>query len=173
MARLTATYRSFLAAPPDEVWARVSTLAGINAELWPLARMTYPPGLARLDPAVVPLGRRAFRSIILLLGVLPVEYDDLTLLRLEPGRGFLERSSTLTLRRWQHERTVEGAGGGCYVEDRLTLEPRWPPVAPLALAIVRGLFRHRHRRLRATFGGCRVPAAARPAARGSRPSAVC
>lgn len=153
MDRLTLVQRSYLTAPPDRVWAQVCTLAGINAELWPLVRMTYPPHLARLDPESFPLHRRAFRSIILLLGVLPGEIDDLTLLRLEPGRGFLERSSTLSLRVWEHERTLEHAGSGCYLTDRLALEPRWPPAAPLAMALVRRLFWHRHRRLQATFGG--------------------
>ena len=35
-----------------------------------------------------------------LLRVLPVEYDDLTIAELEPGRRFLERSTMMTLRRW-------------------------------------------------------------------------
>jgi hypothetical protein len=29
---------------------------------------------------------------VLFLGVLPIDYDDLTLVSLEPGRGFHERS---------------------------------------------------------------------------------
>jgi hypothetical protein len=157
MDRLSQVHRSYLAAPSDRVWARVSTFAGINAELWPLARMTYPPHLARLDPVSFPLDVRAFRSVILLLGVLPVEADHLILVRMEPGRGFLERSSTLALRLWEHERTLEPAGPGCYLTDRLGFEPRWPPTAPLAMALVRHLFRHRHRRLRATFGGHIAP----------------
>jgi hypothetical protein len=57
---------SVLPASPDQVWARVSTMEGVNAELRPLARMTYPRDFGRLDPALVPLGKRLFRSWILL-----------------------------------------------------------------------------------------------------------
>jgi ligand-binding SRPBCC domain-containing protein len=82
-----------------------------------------------------------------------VEYDDLTVVRLEPGRGFLERSSMLSLRVWEHERTLEAAPGGCLVTDRLRFEPRLPGTTGVARATVAFLFRHRHRRLRRRFGG--------------------
>ena len=97
----------------------------------------------------MPLGR----SWILLGGLLPVDYDDLCLAELEPGRRFLERSSTLAFRVWQHERVVEPEGAGsCRVTDALGFELRaaiaWIPGAErLAAAIVGALFRHRHRRL--------------------------
>ena len=36
------------------------------------------------------------------------------LVRLDPPSGFLERSSMLSMRTWEHERTLEpAAGGGC------------------------------------------------------------
>lgn len=64
--------------------------------------------------AGVPLGR----SRILLFGLLPVDYDDLCLAELEPGRRFLERSRTLSFSVWQHERTVEPVDeGSCRVTD--------------------------------------------------------
>jgi ligand-binding SRPBCC domain-containing protein len=97
----------------------------------------------------VPLGR----SWILLGGLIPVDFDDLYLAELEPGRRFLERSRTSAFSVWQHERVVEPAGEGrCRVTDRLGFELRgalaWMPGLPeLARAIVTALFRHRHRRL--------------------------
>lgn len=149
-------YREFriatvVPATPAEVWARVSTMAGVNAELWPLARMTHPPALDRLD-SDVPLGRRLFRSWIFLLGVLPVDWDDLTLLRIEPGRGFLESSTLGSQRRWVHERTLEAVPEGCRVTDRVGFEPRLAPLAALHGVVFRLVFRHRHRRLRRAFG---------------------
>jgi hypothetical protein len=66
-------------------------------------------------------GTRAGRSWILLFGLIPVDYDDLGIAELEPGRRFLERSTMLSMGFWEHER--------------------------LAGAIVAFLFRHRHRRL--------------------------
>jgi ligand-binding SRPBCC domain-containing protein len=97
----------------------------------------------------VPLGR----SWILLGRVLPVDYDDLCLAELEPGRRFLERSQTLSFSVWQHERIVEPLDDrSCRVTDRLGFELKrgiaWiPGAARLATAIVGFLFRHRHRRL--------------------------
>jgi hypothetical protein len=142
---------SVVPATPAAVWARVSTMAGVNAELMPIARMTHPAGLDRLDGADVPLGRRLFRSWVLLFGVLPVDWDDLTLLRVEPGRGFLESSTLLSQRRWTHERLLEAVPEGCRVTDRVGFEPRLPVLAGVHAAIFHLVFRHRHRRLRRAF----------------------
>ena len=155
------TETSLLAAPRETVWARVTTMAGVNAELAPLARMTHPPGIDRLTADAVPLGRRAFRSWILLFGVLPVEYDDLTLVRIDAGRGFREESPMLTQRLWIHQRTLEDAAGGCRLTDQLTFEPRLAWLGGLQLHVFRFFFRHRHRRLRHQFGS--------PVARASGP----
>lgn len=144
---------SRLEAPPSEVWARVTTVAGVNSELRPIVRMTAPPGIDSLAEADVVLGERLFRSWILLLGLIPVDYDDLTLVRLEPGHGFHERSSMLSQRVWEHERTLEADGAGCRLTDRLRFEPRRPIPVPVVERVVRGLFEHRHRRLRERFAG--------------------
>jgi ligand-binding SRPBCC domain-containing protein len=143
---------SLVAASPARVWERASTFRGINHELGPLLRMTAPRGLRRLDPSEMVVGEPLGRSWLLLLGVLPIDFDDLTLVELEPGRRFLERSRMLSMRVWEHERTLEGAGDGCRVRDRLAFEPRLPGTGALLQRIVRATFRHRHRRLRAHFG---------------------
>ena len=114
---------SVLAAPPDAVWARVSTFEGINDELRPLMRMTAPARVRALDPAEVVLGERIFRSWILLFGLIPIDYDDLSLIALEPGRGFHERSTMLSMRAWEHERWLEADGDGrCRLSDRLSFD---------------------------------------------------
>lgn len=144
---------SRLAASTPEVWSEVTTAAGINKELGPWLHMTVPREFAGLDTTQpIPLGRRLFRSWILLFGVLPIDYDDLTVVRLDPGRGFLERSSMATARIWQHERLLEPDGVGCRLVDELRWEPRSRLFALVLSAIVPRLFRHRHRRLRARFG---------------------
>ena len=141
---------SHLAAPAAEVWAHATSMRGVNRELFPLARMTHPRELAVLEPGRVPLGRRAFRSWILALGALPIDYDDLTFVALEPGR-FLERSPMLTQREWQHERVVEPAAGGSIVTDRVRFVPRVAALGPLFLLVFRLAFRLRHRNLRRLF----------------------
>jgi hypothetical protein len=120
----------------------------------PLMRMTAPPEVRRLDPDQVVLGERICRSWVLLFGFLPFDYDDIVLVELEPGRGFHERSTMLSMRRWEHERWIDPNGDAtCTLHDRLTFTPRLPlPLAP----VVRRVFRHRHNRLRRRFGG--VPA---------------
>ena len=155
---------SVVGASPEAVWRRVSSFEGVNDELRPVLRMTAPRHLRALDPAEVPLGERLFRSWVLLFGVLPFDYDDLTLVRIDPGRGFLERSKMLSQRLWEHERTLQPAAGGCRVTDRLRFEPRVPGTGALSAAFVRRVFRHRHRRLRRRFGSATPPPGEGPSA---------
>ena len=144
---------SHLPVAAADVWARAVTERGINDELRPLLRMTFPRRLRGLTIDEVEVGVPLGRSWILLGGLVPVDYDDLLLAELEPGRCFLERSRTLSFKVWQHERIVEPDGDhACRVTDRLGFElrpalARIPGSARLARAIVAALFRHRHRRL--------------------------
>jgi ligand-binding SRPBCC domain-containing protein len=141
---------TFVAAPPEAVWARVSTFAGVNHELGPWLRMTSPDGGA-IDPASVPIGERWFRSRLLLLGVLPVDYDDLTFLSVTPEAGFHERSAMLSMRVWEHERTLVAEGDGTRVTDRLSFVPRLRAATGAQRAAVAWTFRRRQRRLAAYF----------------------
>lgn len=143
--------RSRLAAPADVVWFHATSMRGVNAELFPLVRMTHPRGLDSLAQREVPLGTRVFRSWILLAGIVPIDYDDLTFVALEPGR-FLERSPMLTQRAWEHERRVEPSGTGCLVTDRIRSEPRVAALAPAFRLVFRLAFALRHRNLRRRFG---------------------
>lgn len=143
---------SLLAAPRERVWERVTTPAGVNDELRPLVRMRFPRALEGLESA--PTGEVLGRCWLLLFGVLPVDYDDVTLVTIAPPGGFLERSPLLSMRWWQHERTLEPtAEGRCLIRDAVSFEPRGGlPGAPL-VPLYRAVFRHRHRRLRQRFGG--------------------
>lgn len=145
------TVSSLLAAPPEEVWARVSTMRGLNAEVAPWFRMTAPRGVDSIEAREVPLGQPLFRSWLLLLGVLPVEFDLLTFVRFEPGRGFLERSPMALIKVWEHERTLEPHPEGTVLTDRILYEPRVR--LPGQRSLFTALFRHRHARLRRHFGG--------------------
>lgn len=144
---------SVIPRPAAEVWDRAVSEQGINDELAPILRMTMPARLRGKTVDSVEVGVPLGRSWILLGRVLPVDYDDLCLAELEPGRRFLERSRTLSFAVWQHERIVEAVDPrSCRVTDRLGFELKrgiaWiPGVARLAGATVAFLFRHRHRRL--------------------------
>jgi hypothetical protein len=148
------TVSSHLDATATQAWDRVITPEGIRDEMRPYLRMTLPPGVERLDPESIELGKKIGRSWILLFGLLPFDYDDITLVRIEPDRGFLERSRMLSQRVWEHERTLEpNPEGGCLITDRVSWQPRFGlPGRPLRPAIA-WFFRHRHKRLLRHFGG--------------------
>lgn len=94
MASYSFAIESALRASPERLWDHASSFKEINLELWPL-RMSHPAAVPRLTPEAIPLGRRAFRSWILLFGLIPVEYDDFTIVELEPGRGYIEDHASL------------------------------------------------------------------------------
>jgi len=80
--------------------SRINTPGDINAEFGPILRMTF-----QCSTASVMEGRRSgcalCRSWILLLGLLPIEYDDVAFSEVEQERRFVEES-----RMW-----LQGAGG--------------------------------------------------------------
>lgn len=149
----TLTFSSTLAAPAERVWAAATSAAGINGELMPLVRMTFPAGFEELAPDDIVPGRVVGRCWLLAAGVLPFDRHALGFesLRDEPGplgRGFVEESSSWLQRRWRHERVVVSRGPSrCEVIDRLTVEPRLEVMRPLVERVVRRIFAHRHRRL--------------------------
>ncbi len=162
-------FSSRLTAPAAEVWSHATSMRGVNRELFPLVRMTHPRGLESLDDVFASIARseaepseggwprppaagpRRYRSWILLLGFIPIDYDDLTFIELAPGR-FLERSPMLTQREWQHERRVDPVEGGCVLSDRVSFVPRIAALGPLFLPMFRMAFALRHRNLRRRFG---------------------
>jgi ligand-binding SRPBCC domain-containing protein len=145
------TVSSVVPAPPEAVWARVTTMDGINQELMPIIRMTIPRDLAAFTIADAPLGERAFRSWILLFGLVPIDAHDLTLITVDPARSFHEHSSSLMQRHWIHERTLTPLPEGTRVTDRIRFAPRVLFLAGALRPILQALFRHRHRRLARYF----------------------
>jgi len=155
-ARFEITTR--LATSADQVWAAALTPEGINHELGPWLRMTMPkaiaPGMTIED---APLGETIGRSWILLARVIPVDYDDLTLVERGPGLRFLERSQLASARSWEHEREIVAVSDEkCEITDRVRFEPRAPlriiGGAAIAARIIARLFGHRHRRLIERYG---------------------
>ena len=147
-----------LAVPADALWRSVCRLDGVNYELRPWLRMTAPAGLVGATIDELEPGRPAGRSWLLLGGVLPVDYDDLCLTEIDPPQYFHERSRMLAMDPWEHERSIRPLGpDSARLTDRLRFELRSPLAAVpgaerLAVAIVRALFRHRHRRLAKLYG---------------------
>jgi ligand-binding SRPBCC domain-containing protein len=146
--------QSIVDAPAEQVWARVVTPEGINDEVRPWMTMSMPRGAKSLTVDNVPVGTPIGRCWLRLFGVLPFDYDLLTIAELVPGRSFDERSTMLSMRSWRHERSVEPDGDAkTVVRDRITFEIRalLRPLTPIVAAGLRALFGHRHRRLQRHF----------------------
>lgn len=141
-------------APAEEVWQRVVTPEGINDELRPVMTMSMPRGAESLTVDNVPVGVPIGRAWLRLFGVLPFDYDHLTIAELEPGRRFREESTMLSMSLWRHERTVTPAGAtASVVHDRVSFRLRagLRLSTPLVAAGLGALFSHRHRRLQRHF----------------------
>ena len=146
------TTRSALDGPALEVWRWATSPEGVNFELGPLLRMSVPAGFSGELEEVAP-GERLGRSWLRLFGIVPIDYDDLSIVRVDPGRAFLERSTMLSHRVWEHERTVDPLPSGCVVTDRIAFVPRLGAPARVSRPVLAAVFRHRHARLRGRFGG--------------------
>ena len=84
-----------------------------------------PRGATELTVDTVPIGTPIGRAWLRLFGVLPFGYDRLSVAELEPGRRFLEESTMLSMRRWQHEGSVTPHGdASTSVCDRITFQTR-------------------------------------------------
>ena len=143
---------SVLSADTDSVWTHCTSMNGVSRELWPLIRMTYPAGHEALVGDSFVEGKPLFRSYLLLLGIIPIDRSDLTLVEVDPGRRFLERSPMASQQLWEHERLLEPTTEGTRVTDRLRWRGRLPGAGAAFALAVPLLFRWRHRRLQRIFG---------------------
>lgn len=146
---------SEIPAPSQAVWDRVITPDGINDEMRPWMTMSAPRGAGDITIDTLELGRPIGRAWVKLFGVLPYDFDHLSIAELDPGRYFREESTMISMRRWTHQRTVEPTGPDrTRVTDRITFSPRIGVVlaGPALARVLAAFFRHRHRRLAAHFG---------------------
>ena len=144
---------STVPASPSAVWDRVVTPEGINDEMRPWMTMSVPKGADDITIDSLDIGRPIGRAWLRLFGIVPYDFDHLSIAELDRGRYFREESTMISMRRWTHERTVEPADGGTRVTDVVTFSPRLPMVlcGPILQRVLAAFFRHRHRRLAAHF----------------------
>lgn len=151
-------FETTVRASADQVWRRVSTMQGVNAELGPWLLMSHPAGKADLKTAGLPQNGFAFSSWLLLCGLLPIDRHHLGFDRILPDTGFDERSHSWTQKLWRHYRRVVPTPQGTRITDELEFVPRLSFMAPLLSAMVTATFRHRHRRLAENFGRIHIEA---------------
>jgi ligand-binding SRPBCC domain-containing protein len=139
-------FESEVSASSERVWEWMTSVRGVQTELWPILKMTAPASITSLSDVSVKLGTPVFRSYVFLFGVVPIDRSDLTLLRLDAGSGFVEESPMLSMKLWRHERRISSRNGKTVLSDTLTFEPRL--AGPLVEWLIRKTFEHRHRVLR-------------------------
>lgn len=99
-------------------------------------------------------GQRLFRSWLLLIGVIPIDDDDICIAEIGPGYRFLERSEMMSASSWEHDRVViDGLPGTCRITDRVRFTARWTPLIPALRWFVPRVFAHRHNQLKARYRG--------------------
>ena len=147
-------FSSHLTAPSAKVWAWMTSISGIVTEMAPIMKMTAPASSTQLADVTLKLGEPLFRSWVLLYGVIPIDRSDLTLISIDPGKGFVEESPMLSMKLWRHQRSISPAGSGTILTDQLTFQPRF---ARRAIEwFIRKVFEHRHRVLRERLGDASV-----------------
>ena len=140
---------SVVDADAARVWRDAIRFDMINDELMPLLKMTSPRDWNERTLDHVEPGQRLFRSWILLLGLVPIDYDDICIAQVGPGFRFLERSHMMSASTWEHERVVtDEPSGRCRITDRVRFTARWKPLGPVLGWFVPRVFAHRHRRLK-------------------------
>ena len=143
-------FASRLSVEPDVLWQDVTSLSGISAELGPFLRMDSVDGLTHLAQLQTEAGVAPLVADLRLAGVLPLGRVRIEIVKL--GRWHVtERSDQPGMKSWQHQRSLELAGRGCLLVDRLQFAPGFAP--RIAAASIRWLFAHRHARLRARWSG--------------------
>jgi hypothetical protein len=95
-----------VAADAAAVWERIVHPDGINHEMRPWMTMRLPRRARGLTIETISLGRPIGRAWLRLFGFIPFDFDHLTVVELETGVRFLERSTMLSMRCWEHERTM-------------------------------------------------------------------
>ena len=149
--RMSKERLSFVITVPtsvDELWSWSTSIRGIQAEMWPVLKITFPKGLKHIDKDTA-LGKPLCRCHFLLLGIFPMDMSKLTFVELVPGHRFVEQSPLVSMQLWRHERVVTPAPGGATVTDNLEFTPRF--AAPVVRWFVKRFFEHRHAVLARTF----------------------
>jgi len=155
---VTLVFESTLACSRAALWRWITDLRCLRREMMPFLRMTAPAGVHRLTELPRVPGRPLFRSLLLALGVVPIDCSWLTLTALDEQQGFHEQSPMLSMRRWSHRRQIldhPTQPGRLLLRDTLEFEPRWRFMRALLAWFVRRFFEHRHAVLRRAFCGGR------------------
>ncbi len=135
----------------SQVWQRVGSWEGVNHELGPLFRMTFPRAFSQISDIPAD-GNSHFVSTILLFGFIPFDRHRFSLIEIDVPNYFSERSSNFTMSLWSHRRTLIETEDGVTVNDVCHFVPRVSLMGRVLRAVYAAVFRRRHKRLARYFG---------------------
>lgn len=89
MKAFSFTISSIVNKDQINLWEDIWDLEGVNYELSPIVKMTYPKDLVlAVKVEEVPLGEYLFKSTILLFGFIPIDLHHLKLKSINPPVSF-------------------------------------------------------------------------------------
>jgi ligand-binding SRPBCC domain-containing protein len=142
-------FESELKESPDNMWKWITSSEGLNHELFPILHMSSLSNFSTKNLDTIELGVPITRSWLLLFGLLPIGFSELTLVELNVGERFIEQSKMSFMKSWRHERIIIPHGAGTIIRDVLTYEPIISN--QLCTFFIKLLFRNRHKKLRNRF----------------------
>lgn len=142
--------QSLLQAEHLLVSCEILTMSGVNYELFPFAKMTAPGHWKDKPISEWPIGKNLFASVILLFGLIPVDFHIFGLQHRQ-NTGFQEVSTSFVNQEWKHHRTISQQDSGCLVIDVVEYIPKVSFLGKLMQPIYQLIFRHRHKRLKVKY----------------------
>ena len=142
-------FESELKENPDNMWKWITSAEGINHELFPMLHISSLSNFNTNNLDTIQLGVPITKSWLLLFGLLPIGFSELTLVELHIGERFIEQSTMSFMKSWRHERIITPHGAGTIICDVLSYEPII--LNKLCTFFIKLLFRNRHKKLRNRF----------------------
>jgi hypothetical protein len=124
---------------------------GVNYELHPIVHMTAPKEWKARLLTEAPVNKKLFSSTILLFRLIPVDIHNVHFKRILEN-GFKESSNSITMKVWNHDRTINILKQGCILTDEISYSTRIPFLDVIIKPIYSYVFRHRHQRLIKKYG---------------------
>lgn len=142
--------RSEIVGSVEDISCELLNMGGVNYELFPFLRMTAPFDWSNKSLTTWPTDTHIFNSVILLFGLLPVDFHRFKFSKVWDS-GFKEASSSLVNREWKHERTIVQQGEYCAIQDVVEYVPKISFLGKIMKPVYKAIFGYRHKRLKTKY----------------------
>lgn len=141
---------SSLPITPTQLATDIFCMEGVDYELKPLIRMTFPEELIYKDFRTLLKNKVLFKSYILLFGIIPIDVHNLKLKTIT-DLSFYETSDSLMNLQWNHRRRIMPQGDAAVLRDEVVYLPRFKRIGSWFRPLYWLIFKHRHRRLKRKY----------------------